>query len=274
MQPELSRLATTGAANTPDTIDLTLNAFNCTQIVGAIPLGAAPEMFDAAVPSPTAYAAMVLRSALARRGIRLEALQVLAGPPDRSIRTAPAAAPVVWSHDSEPLDDVVADCWIPSDNLAAEMLLREIAYATDGTTGTTQRGIALEQAWLKSIGVDPNAAILSDGSGLSSYDRLTPRALVTVLQHDFAGPNHDRVLDDLPLAGVRGTLADGYAGSALEKRVFAKTGSLSHTSALAGYAATEKHGAVIFAFMVDDWAGDPAALRSLRTRVLTHLIED
>lgn len=274
VQPELSRLATTGAANTPDTIELSFNAFNCTQIVGAIPLGAPPEMLDAAVPFPTAYAAMVFRSALARRGIVVNSMQVLAGPPDLSVRTAPPGAAVVWSHDSEPLEDVVADCWIPSNNLAAEMLLREIAYATDGTTGTTQRGIALEQAWLKSIGVDPDAAIITDGSGLSSYDRMTPRALVTVLQHDFAGPNHDRVLDDLPLAGVRGTLADGYAGSALDKRVFAKTGSLSHTSALAGYAATEKHGTVIFAFMVDDWAGDPAALRSLRTRLLTHLIED
>jgi D-alanyl-D-alanine carboxypeptidase/D-alanyl-D-alanine-endopeptidase (penicillin-binding protein 4) len=273
-QPRLFRLATTGAPNSPDSIDLVLEPFGCTRVVGSIPIGAVPETLDAAVPSPTAYAALALTEALARRGITVDALQALAGPPDRAIRTAPAGAPVVWSHDSEPLDDVVADCWIPSDNLAAEMLLREIAYATDGTTGTTQRGIALEQAWLKSIGVDPDAVILADGSGLSSYDRITPRTLVTVLQHDFAGPNRDRVLDDLPVAGVRGTLADGYGGSALEKRVFAKTGSLAHTNALAGYAATEKHGAVIFAFIVDDWDGDTSALRSLRTRVLTHLIED
>jgi D-alanyl-D-alanine carboxypeptidase/D-alanyl-D-alanine-endopeptidase (penicillin-binding protein 4) len=217
---------------------------------------------------------MVFRQALAQHGVTVEPLAVVAGPPDRSIRTALPGAPVVWSRDSEPVNDIVADCWIPSDNLTAEMLLREIAYATDATPGTTQRGVALEQAWLKVLGVDPDSLILADGSGLSSYDRVTPRALVAVLQHDFAGPNRERVLDDLPIAGVRGTLAGSYIGTPLEKRVFAKTGTLSHSSTLAGYAATTKHGTVIFAFMVDDWSGEPDALGSLRARVLTHLIED
>ena len=273
-QPRLIRLATTGAANSPDTIALEFDPAGCTRVVGSLAAGSAPEMFDAAAPSPTAYAAMVFRAALARHGITLESSSVVAGPPDRSIRTALPGAPIVWSHDSEPLNDIVADCWMPSDNLIAEMLLREIAYAADGLPGTTERGIALEQTWLRGLGVDPDALILNDGSGLSSYDRVTARALVAVLQHDFAGANQARVLDDLPIAGVRGTLAGSYVGTALEKRVFAKTGTEMHSSTLAGYAATAKHGAVIFAFLVDDWSGDPEALRTLRARVLTHLIED
>ena len=64
---------------------------------------------------------MVFRQALAQHGVTVEPLAVVAGPPDRSIRTALPGAPVVWSRDSEPVNDIVADCWIPSDNLTAEM---------------------------------------------------------------------------------------------------------------------------------------------------------
>jgi D-alanyl-D-alanine carboxypeptidase len=47
---------------------------------------------------------------------------------------------------------------------------------------------------------------------------------------------------------------------------------VSHVSTLAGYAANAKHGAVIFAFQVDDWIGESAALRDLRGRVLALFV--
>jgi D-alanyl-D-alanine carboxypeptidase len=54
--------------------------------------------------------------------------------------------------------------------------------------------------------------------------------------------------------------------------VFAKTGSMSHVNNLAGYAATQCHGSVAFAFLVDDWLGSPADLRDLRARVFARII--
>jgi D-alanyl-D-alanine carboxypeptidase len=49
---------------------------------------------------------------------------------------------------------------------------------------------------------------------------------------------------------------------------------MSRAGALAGYLATERHGAVTFAFLVDEWDGDPQALAAVRSRVLAHLIAD
>jgi D-alanyl-D-alanine carboxypeptidase len=43
---------------------------------------------------------------------------------------------------------------------------------------------------------------------------------------------------------------------------------------LAGYLATEHHGAVTFAFSVDDWLGDYPALAALRARVLSRIVQD
>ena len=51
-----------------------------------------------------------------------------AGPsgstPPRSVATARRA--VVWTHESEPLGDMLADLWLPSDNIFAEELLRAL----------------------------------------------------------------------------------------------------------------------------------------------------
>jgi D-alanyl-D-alanine carboxypeptidase len=55
--------------------------------------------------------------------------------------------------------------------------------------------------------------------------------------------------------------------------VFAKTGSMTHVNNLAGYIATQCHGTLAFAFLVDDWLGTSADLRDVRTQVLTRLID-
>jgi D-alanyl-D-alanine carboxypeptidase/D-alanyl-D-alanine-endopeptidase (penicillin-binding protein 4) len=186
----------------------------------------------------------------------------------------PADARVVWTHDGEPLSDLLADMWWPSDNLVAELLLKAVGRQARGVPGTTANGVDVERAWLAGIGVDPVSVTIADGSGLSSYDRITPRALAAILQADWNGPFRDIVLDDLPLAGVRGTLAKSFIGSLAERRTFAKTGSFNHTRALAGYLATIRHGAVTFVWNVDDWMGTDADLNALRVRVLARLIGD
>jgi D-alanyl-D-alanine carboxypeptidase/D-alanyl-D-alanine-endopeptidase (penicillin-binding protein 4) len=278
----LAAQAQTGAADAKDTIDLQRDRSGCIRVVGTIPMGAKPDTVDAAVPSPALYAYDAFVAALKRHGVAVADSHdaVPAGWPfEHRVELSPLASPSVattlWSHDSEPLRDTLADLWLPSDNLVAELLLRELGTTTPyGTPGTTAHGIAVEQSWLKGLGIDTTAALaIEDGSGLSTYDRISPRALVRILKHDWDGPYRDLVLDDLPLAGVRGTLKSSYLGTPAEKKIFAKTGSISHVSALAGYAANAKHGAVIFAFQVDDWVGETAALRELRARILARFVD-
>ncbi|MDB5073662.1 MAG: dac, partial [Candidatus Eremiobacteraeota bacterium] len=269
---------TTGPADAKDTVDVERLPWGCIRVTGTIPLGAKPDVVDAAVPSPAAYAHDAFTAALARRGVAVFEPHLAGDPWPGAFdhRAVPAPSPnaaVVWSHDSRPLRDMLADMWLPSDNLVAELLLRQLGFVQGGAPGTTANGIALERAWLKALGIDTGAIAIEDGSGLSGYDRITPRDLVTILRHEWNSPNRDLVLDALPVAGVRGTLKASYTGTAAERKIFAKTGSVSHVSTLAGYAANAKHGAVIFAFQVDDWIGEAAALRDLRGRVLSLLVE-
>ena len=268
--------ARTGAPGSADTIDVVREPAGCIDVVGSIPFGAPAETLDVAVPDADVYAFDAFSAALARHGIAASSPSTIAGPwPDehRFGETPASNAPVLWRHDSEPLSDLLRDMWLPSDNLAAELLLREIGFVHDGAPGTTAHGLAAERAWLAAHGVDATAYALADGSGLSTYDRITPRALVAILRAAWDGPYRDAVLDALPVAGVRGTLASSFAGTPAQGHVFAKTGTLAHVAALAGYAANAAHGAVIFALLIDDATADDAALRAARGGVLSALVQ-
>jgi len=269
--PSVVTAAATDVAGAKDTLDLERTPLGCTRVVGSIALDAKPEALDVAVPFPTTYAALALREALRRHEITvgMGSSDAQAVPLERA---APASASVLWSHRSEPLGEIVADMWMPSDNLVAEMLARELGVGAPPAQGTLARGIATETAWLRGLGVDTGAIALADASGLSPYDRITPHDLVAILEHDWDGPQHDLVLDDLPIAGVRGTLAS-MDDDDVKGRVFAKTGTLTHVSTLAGYAATRQHGTVIFALMIDDAVADGDALRDVRARFLSQLVQ-
>jgi D-alanyl-D-alanine carboxypeptidase/D-alanyl-D-alanine-endopeptidase (penicillin-binding protein 4) len=198
-------------------------------------------------------------------GLMVETLR----PPPKLVMREP-----FWTHVSKPLAALLGPrFWIPSDNLFGELLLKELGLVTAGKPGTTNSGIAYEKQWLQSIGIDTATVTLADGCGMSQYDRITPRDLVTILQHDWNGPNRQLVLDSLPVGGARGTI-EGIAGTDAAGRVFAKTGSMMHVRGLAGYLATLHHGAVTFAFEVDDWNGAYPALAALRARVLSRIIDD
>lgn len=265
---EIEVRATTGAPRSGSSLDVVrADAWSSDRVtlVGALAADAKPEYLSIAVPSPPRYAAAAARRALVRAHYRLL--------PELSATNIASTGRAIWQHRSEPLADMLADLWWPSDNILAEELLRALGAAAPNLQGSSEAGIAGEKTWLKTLGIDPEAIAISDASGLSVYDRIRPRDLVVILKHDWDGPNRDLVLDDLPIAGARGTLKTSYLGTAAEKHVFAKTGSLSHVSAVAGYAANTKHGAIIFTFLVDDWVGDPAALSDLQGRVLSLLVE-
>ncbi len=258
-------------------VDLDRAPGGCIVVTGSLPLGSEPQTIDAAVPSPIWYLRALTEYALAQSGVRVAEPEAAASGPAESADGAgpvPGDARIVWTHDGEALADLLADMWWPSDNLVAESLLDEIGLHEHGEPGTRDHGADAERAWLTRIGIDPATVTLADGSGLSVYDRITPRALAAILQADWNGPERDLVLDDLPLAGVRGTLAKSFVGTPAERRVFAKTGSVNHARGLAGYLAPLHHGAITFAWSIDDWLGNDDDLAALRARILARLIGD
>jgi D-alanyl-D-alanine carboxypeptidase/D-alanyl-D-alanine-endopeptidase (penicillin-binding protein 4) len=240
MSPLIVNRANTGAPGSIDTTDVSIYWPQPAHlaVTGLIPVDAKDTSeIDAAALDPAGLTLSVFGEAFGIRG---------------QIGQADYRNRVIWQHHSIELPGLLGAMWKPSDNLLAETLLEEIGVASPGTDDTRARGITRESGWLKGIGIDPKTVTIADGSGMSSYDRVTPHALSTILSHDWFSSHRQTMLDDLPVAGASGTLQHLFTEAPLAGNVFAKTGTSNHTRTLAGYVMTPA-GMRIFALMVNDW---------------------
>jgi D-alanyl-D-alanine carboxypeptidase/D-alanyl-D-alanine-endopeptidase (penicillin-binding protein 4) len=100
---------------------------------------------------------------------------------------------------------------------------------------------------------------LSDGSGMSTYNRLSPRAVAALLRWAAGQPWGEAWRATFPVAGVDGTLARRFRDTPLQGRLFAKTGTLNATNALSGYLTAASGRTLIFSFYANDVPGDAGA---------------
>jgi serine-type D-Ala-D-Ala carboxypeptidase/endopeptidase (penicillin-binding protein 4) len=261
----LENATTTGNAGSAETLDVQRDGA-AVRVVGSIPAGKQSTLV-AAVPDPIAYAGDVFARALAAHGVTFDPPFVAA----HAVTSEPAGATVLWTHDSEPLAQLLQWFWFRSDNLVGEALLKTLGVGARGTPGTSANGIALETSYLRNVGIDAASVAIVDGSGLSRYDACTPRADVALLQSDWKSADREAFLDALPVAGVRGSLRATFVGTPAEGRVYAKSGSMTHVWNLAGYVMTRRHGPVTFALLSDDFVGDPATLLRIESAIFSEL---
>jgi serine-type D-Ala-D-Ala carboxypeptidase/endopeptidase (penicillin-binding protein 4) len=178
-------------------------------------------------------------------------------------------ATVLGAVASAPISDLVEHLIQTSDNVSAEVLARETAIARSGdpsfTGAVTQVMAALSQA-----GIDPAGAVMSDGSGLSTDDRIPAKLLGAVLAAAAApsqGPQDTEflrpIVSGLPVAGGDGTLDDRFAPTADSAAgrgvVRAKTGTLTGVSSLAGVVTDRDGRLLVFALMSN--GPSPSAIR-------------
>ncbi len=154
---------------------------------------------------------------------------------------SPRSALTIASYRGHTVANAVVSMMQPSDNQIAEMLFRHSALATS-RPATWAGGSAAARATLASLAIPLAGVRTYDGSGVSRSDRLTARALTTLMLRivDRARyPKLQTLLYDggLPVSGVSGTLANRYrVGPSVCARgkVFAKTGTLHDVVALSG----------------------------------------
>lgn len=172
---------------------------------------------------PATHAANVLADLLRARGVSV------AGTGEGQ---APRGTEPLASVDSPPLADVVAEVLVHSDNLGAEMLVKELGVRFAGE-GSTDAGLRVVRQELERMGLDLGALSATDGSGLDRSDSLTCDLLGDILAMTGEG---SLLAKALPQAGGRGTLYRRFLGTPAAGRVRAKTGSLEGVVGLAGWA--------------------------------------
>jgi serine-type D-Ala-D-Ala carboxypeptidase/endopeptidase (penicillin-binding protein 4) len=235
------------------------------RITGTIGADARPRVWKLGIDDPADYAAWRLKVLLEARGVKVKgkvsARHRPLRPQDDPDYRAKKGLPLVQFEPSEqvlakltppPLAEDLKHINKVSQNLHAELALRRVAFLQGQGSGSIADGVAQVEKVLVAAGVPRTAWDFSDGSGMSSYNRVSPRGSVKLLRWVAAQPWGAQFRDTLPIAGVDGTLARRFKGTPLEGKVFAKTGTLNATNALAGYFTGASGRNYTFAFYAND----------------------
>lgn len=218
------------------------------RLSGTIAAGSPPEIVRLGVDDPAQWAAHRFIRLLRARGV------AVTGEPLALHRAAGDAAPppraILARLTPRDYADAVRDTMKISQNLYAELMLRRVAAAR-GDRGTAD-GLAAVEAMFAAAGAPRHGWDLSDGSGMSTYNRLSPRAVVAMLRWTVAQHWGDAYRAILPVAGVDGTLSGRFRNTPLETRLFAKTGSLNGVAALSGFFTTASGRTFTFSSFAND----------------------
>lgn len=268
-------LADQDTVNLPDTLEfpgfnwdfIRVRGSNRIVFTGHFPADDTVET-GTSVEDPVLYAATVLLETLVANNIKIRGTgRSLYLYQDGKSAMIPLGDTLFVYH-SPPLDEIVYYLNKDSQNFMAEDLLRTMGTLT-GRGGSGMRGRRMAKPVWAAMGVDTNTTYLTDGSGLSSYNRITPRNTVNLLMHMRSD---SAFVQSLPIAGVDGTLKNMMKGTSAEGRVFAKTGTLRHVRALSGYAQNLKGDWIVFSILVNDYLTPLRGVNKKITRICELLV--
>jgi D-alanyl-D-alanine carboxypeptidase/D-alanyl-D-alanine-endopeptidase (penicillin-binding protein 4) len=244
---------------------------------GTIGMAAKPEELQLGIDDPAHYAAWRLAEMLRSRGVKVKGGVVSRHRPllpiddpkkrDPNARLAPPDVPTLAVLTPGPLEDDVRVVNKVSQNLHAELLLHRLGLIRG--TGSLADGHAVVRAMLEEAGVPKSAVSLSDGSGMSTYNRVSPRGMTRLLGWIARQPWGAAWRDTLPVGGKDGTLARRFGGgSGLDGKLNAKTGTLNATNALAGYMTAASGRTLTFAAYANDVPEDVRATQFMDRALL------
>ena len=239
-------------------------------VAGRVPAGGAAVLRATTVENPTRYFVEALRLALAERGIAVTGgawdLDELRQP------VVPGPRRVVARRESAPLSSLGEQMLKVSQNFYAEMLLKAIGR-TSTAPGSAAAGRDVVRATLAGWGITADSYVMNDGSGLSRYDYVTSDAVVALLAHVW---RDDRLrgpfVAALPVGAHDGTLENRMKDPALDRRVQAKTGTISNMRALSGYLETNSGEKLVFSIIANHFTAATADVDDVVEKMLLRLV--
>lgn len=212
-------------------------------VSGRIGSRSIPRRYVYIVEDPAPFATGALRAALIAKGIQV----------DRGIRLGktPASAEKLASLRSPTLDRMVAAMNRESINHFAELLLRNAARGEDrsrqGTMASSQT--LLRNFFSTKLKADTTQLHIADGSGLSTLNRVTPRAMTQMLGYAHRADWGPWFHASLPVAGQSELLRRRMRGGGAQGNLHAKTGTTNDVVGLSGYVTATNGEVIAFTFI-------------------------
>ncbi len=187
--------------------------------------------------TPPAFAADHLALTMRKAGIRAVA--------SAQSGTAPTGARRLAIVSSPPLSMLLKLMNVPSDDLFAELLTKQLGARFAGA-GSTAAGAGVITDEIHGYNLYPT---IRDGSGLSRTDRSSPLEVLDLLRAVWHTPVGRVLSASLPIVGLTGTVRRIALATPAVGRCSAKTGTLNRVTNLAGYCTNRRHHTLAFALL-------------------------
>lgn len=247
------------------TLNIDIQPHNTLRLFGCLAQNAEPQPMQLAVPEPILLVKQTIQDFLNKNGLILQGKIVLG-------RT-PADAHVIARMPSENLSVLIIHMLRESDNLYANSLTKLLGYTVTGEGTYKQGTFAMRQILSQHTAIDFTQTEIADGVG-TRYNLTTPEQMVILLTNLYQDKQWRPIFfNALPQAGVSGTLEDRMKKTPLEKRVWAKTGTMHDISSLSGYLMHSEHQHLIFSIIINGINTPIEVAKSLEEKILL-IIED
>jgi D-alanyl-D-alanine carboxypeptidase/D-alanyl-D-alanine-endopeptidase (penicillin-binding protein 4) len=202
------------------------------------------------VNNPTQFAMVTLKDVLEKKGIKVTgSSQVI---DDQPHPVDYKQTELLFTNYSLPLREIIKVVNKNSQNFYAEQILKTIGLETEHY-GTRENGIDAEFDAFKDMGINTDAMVIADGSGLSRLNLVSPRHFNSLLNYMFKSKFFIPYFNSLPIAGVDGTLGTRLKNTRAEGKIRAKTGYLKTIRSLCGYAFTGDNEPVAFSIIANNF---------------------
>lgn len=214
---------------------------------GTTPVNENHFTISGAMPKPAPQLALTLEAVLKKQPIE----KIAATYPKRSDLQK---AKVFYTYQSPVLDSIIFHFLRRSINLYGEALIKTLAYKFTNY-GVTDSGVHVIHNFWKDKGIEPYAIDIIDGSGLSPSNRVTTKALVTVMEYAKKQPWFDSFYKALPtISGLK-----------------MKSGSITGVISYTGYIKGKNGDDYTFSFVINNYDGSGNAVRHKMWKLLGML---
>ena len=228
------------------------------QLRGELAVNEPPDVWDLAVVDPALYFLESLRSHLNLSGIIVNRGTVVDSPYREELETE------LLILYSPPLQEILAEINQSSNNLYTEVLGKILAKKLNLDTATEAVNLSLTE-----IGIKPDEYVLVDASGLSRQNLITPQTLVKILHLMSQTPQAESYRQSLATVG-QGTLKRRFVNTSIDG-LWAKTGTLTGISALAGYLFNDEYPTIIFSILVNNSELKSKEIRQAIDEIIVNL---
>jgi len=237
---------------------------NSIEINGTYPPDA-PEITEIrTVEEPALYAVHLFKKVLKDHSIECSGTADIGVTPENAVE--------LTYYESEPLISTIKNFLKTSDNLTGEMLVKKISSFMNKTQGSTEQGIALIKKFLAAeVGLDTLTFSIADGSGVSRYNLVSPAIEVELLTYIY----NNEVLFDLfkqclPIGGI--DLRETSFPVNARRRVYAKPGSITGVSSLAGYVFLRNREIIAFSMIMSGFVDSSLIYQNLQNEILRMIV--